>query len=273
MYILIYVYVPCAQVLHIKLSDYDIGVTMLGKGQFGRVYKAHCKKSGCAVAVKVMQSRGSEELPQEIKVWHSLPPHQNIITLIGVAFERFNDYIVMELAVNGSLFDYLHTEKNTPSETQSLAWASNVAHGMKHLHDNRVIHRDLKSKNVLLTSELVAKLCDFGTARELEHTTTTTEQAGTYRWMSPEIMRETKARINNKCDLFSYGMILFELFAHQIPYAGSDDKVQLLLKVTGGERPPIPPTLPENLHDLLKSSWEDNPHLRPTFDDFIKVLP
>ena len=272
MYVLIYVYISPAQVRHIKLSDYNIGDRKLGEGQFGRVFEARRKKDGRAVAVKVMQSSGSEALPQEIKVWCSLPSHQNIVTFIGVACDKFTTYIVMELAVKGSLFDYLHTEKKTPSQSKSLAWASHVAHGMKHLHDNNVIHRDLKSKNVLLTSNWVAKLCDFGTARELEHTTAT-EQAGTYRWMSPEIMREAKASINKKCDLFSYGMILFELFAHEIPYAGLHDKIQLLLKVTGGERPPIPPTLPENLHDLLKSSWEENPHLRPTFDDFIKVLP
>ena len=271
-HVLIYVYIPRAQAFHIKLSDYDIGDKKLGEGQFGRVFEAHCIKSGRAVAIKVMQSSGSEVLPQEVKVWCSLPPHRNIITLIGVVCEKFTAYVVMELAVNGSLFDYLHTEKNTPSKNQSLAWASDVAHGMKHLHDHDIIHRDLKSKNVLLTSNLVAKLCDFGTARELLHTTTTTEQAGTFRWMSPEIMRAAKARVNKKCDLFSYGMILFELFAHEIPYAGLDDKMEVLKKVTGGERPPVPPTLPENLHDLLKSSWEDNPQLRPTFDDFIKVL-
>ena len=226
---------------------------------------------GMMVAVKVTRSSGSDALPQEIKVWGSLPRHPNIITLIGVATAKLVVYIVTELAMNGSLFDYLHMEKRTPPVHQSLAWASDVARGMKHLHDNNIIHRDLKSANVLLTSEWVAKLCDFGTAREVTHTTTT-EHAGTYRWMSPEIMRSAYARINKKCDLFSYGMVLFELFAHETPYADLRDNVDVLVSVTSGKRPPIPPTLPPYLHDLLRSCWEEDPYLRPTFDDFVNKI-
>ena len=264
--------------MHIQVVEFDLSDLVirrdqkLGKGAFGNVYEGHWKKGGgMTVAVKVTQLRGPGTLSQEIKVWHSLPQHQNIITLIGVATDDFNTFTVTELATNGSLFDYLHIEKNTPSVNQSLVWASDVAHGMKHLHDHDVIHRDLKSANVLLTSEWVAKLCDFGTARELTHTTTT-EQAGTYRWMSPEIMRTATAKINKKCDLFSYGMVLVELFAHVIPYADLHDNVEVLLSVTSGKRPPIPLTLPPYLHDLLKSCWEEDSHLRPTFDDFIDKI-
>ena len=162
-------------------------------------------------------------------------------------------------------------DKNIPSVDQSLAWASDVAHGMKHLHDHDITHRDLKSANVLLTNEWVAKLCDFGSARELTHTVTT-EQTGTYRWMSPEVMRSAIARINKKCDLFSYGMILVELFAHEIPYADLHDNVEVLFSVTRGERPPIPPTLPPYLHDLIKKCWKEDPYQRPSFDDFVKAF-
>ena len=256
----------------VNLSDLDIGNKRLGKGGFGDVYEGKWKKGGgMTVAVKITRSRAQDSatFPQEIEVWRSLPRHRNIITLIGVASANFNIYMVTELATNGSLFDYLHIDKNIPSESQSLAWASDVAHGMKHLHDHDIIHRDLKSANVLLTSEWVAKLCDFGSARELSHTVTT-EQTGTYRWMSPEIMRSAFARINKKCDLFSYGMILFELFAHEIPYADLHDNVEVLLSVTRGDRPPIPPTLPPYLYELIKKCWEEDPHLRPTFDDFVK---
>ena len=246
----------------------------LGKGGFGDVYEGNLKKGGgMTVAVKVAPLRGSTTIPQEIKIWSSLPQHRNITTLIGVATDEFNMFIVTELALNGSLFDYLHIKNNVPSESQSLAWTSDVAHGMKHLHDHAIIHRDLKSANILLTSGWVAKLCDFGSARESPHTVTT-EQTGTYRWMSPEVMRSATVRINKKCDLFSYGMILFELFAHEIPYADLRDNIDVLLSVTSGKRPPIPPTLPPYLHDLLRRCWEEDPCLRPTFDEFVyKLLP
>ena len=264
------------QVVKLDLSDLNIrrGVK-LGKGRFGNVYEGNWKKGGgMRVAVKVTQSRGSAALPHEIQVWDSLPQHRNIITLIGVATDDFNTFIITELAVNGSLFDYLHSEMKKPSLNQSHTWASDIASGMKHLHDHDIIHRDLKSANVLLTSGWVAKLCDFGTAREMTQTSTT-EQAGTYRWMSPEIMRSSTARINKKCDLFSYGMILFELFAHKIPYADLHDNIEVLLSVTSGKRPPIPPTLPPYLHDLLRRCWEEDPQKRPSFDEFVYkiVLP
>ena len=67
-------------------------------------------------------------------------------------------------------------------------------------------------------------------------------------------------------------MILFELFAHEIPYTGLHDNIEVLLSVTRGERPPIPPTLPSYLHDLIKKCWEEEIHLRPNFDDFVKVF-
>ena len=257
------------QVVTINLSDLDIGNKRLGKGGFGDVYKGNWKKGGgMTVAVKVTRPGDTETIPHEIKVWALLPQHQNIIALIGVAIGKHVNYIVTELAINGSLFDYLHIKKKTPSVEQSLSWASDIAHGMQHLHHHDIIHRDLKSANVLLTKVWVAKLCDFGTAREATHTTTT-EQAGTYRWMSPEVMRTAVAKINKKCDLFSYGMIIVELFAHEIPYADLHDNIEVLLSVLSGKRPPIPPALPPYLHDLIKKCWEEDPYLRPSFDDFI----
>ena len=257
------------QVVTIDLSDLDIGDRRLGKGGYGNVYEGYWKKhGGMVVAVKVTRSQESDTLPQEVLVWGYLPPHKNIVTFMGVASTKIVTYIVTELAVNGSLFDYLHTNKNMPSVDQSLAWASDVAYGMKHLHDHDIIHRDLKSSNVLLSSGWVAKLCDFGSAHEITRNSTA-KQAGTYRWMPPEVMKSATARISEKCDLFSYGMILFELYAHQIPYANLVDDVQVLMSVTSGIRPPIPTTLPPYFHDLLQSCWEDDPDLRPSFNDFV----
>ena len=250
----------------IDRSDLDIGNKRLGQGAFGDVYEACWNKM--AVAVKVMRSSVAGRRLQEIQVWESLPSHPNIIEMFGLCSDKYVTFIVMELAVNGSLFGYLHAEKKAPSVNQSLAWALDVARGMKHLHDHDIIHRDLKSANVLFTSAWVAKLCDFGTARKLTQTTTT-EQSGTYRWMAPEIMRSPSAKINKQCDLFSYGMVLFELFANEIPYSDLNDNIEVLLSVHKGIRPPVPSTLPPYLQDLLRSCWEEDPHLRPTFNDFV----
>ena len=258
------------QVETIDFTDLIISNKKLGKGGYGAVFEGNWKKiGGKRVAIKVVRSSATDL--REIQVWNSLPSHPNITMLFGVASTKYSTYIVTELAVNGSLCDYLHSEMKNPSVDQSLAWASDVAHGMKHLHDHDIIHRDLKSANILLSSAWVAKLCDFGTARELMHTTTT-ELAGTYRWMPPEIMRAAEARINKKCDLFSYGMILYELFAHKKPYADLDGDVEVVTKVLAGKRPSIPRTLPRYLRQLLKSCWKEDPSQRPTFDDFCTSL-
>ena len=262
-------YLLYMQVVSIDYAQLHIGKE-LGRGGFGVVFEGRWKEyGGMNVAIKKAQS--SENLDREIKIWGSLPRHQNIITLFGAASTELDTYLVIELATNGSLHKFLHKRKNIPSIDQSLTWASQVASAMKHLHDHDVIHRDLKSDNVLLSDKWVTKICDFGTARELTHATTT-KQAGTRRWMSPEVMQATEAKINKKCDLFSYGMILFELFAHEIPYADIHDEVEVVKQVCEGKRPPIPPTLPLYLHNVLQSCWEDDPSKRPIFDEIIKKI-
>ena len=96
--------------------------------------------------------------------------------------------------------------KEEPSPDQSFAWALQVASGMQHLHNNNVNHRDLKSGNILLSFGLLAKVCDFGTARTLAKTAMTS-QKDTYRWMALEIVEDVQANINKMCDVLSYGMV------------------------------------------------------------------
>ena len=122
------------------LSDIDIGDKKLGSGAFGVVtYEGNWKKGGgMSVTVKVTPSSGLATYFPEIKMLCDLLHHRNIITLIGVVPTKFTLYIVTEIATNGSLF--LHIKKETPSDSQSLAWASGVVHGMKHLHDHNIIH-------------------------------------------------------------------------------------------------------------------------------------
>jgi len=130
-----------------------------------------------------------------------------VLTFLGVALssDSLNTCIVTELAPYGSLYDHLHVKNQVSSLDQTLAWALQVAGGMHHFHSNNVVHRDLKSANILLSLGLVAKVCDFGTARILAKTAMTS-QKGTYRWMAPEVVENVEANINKMCGVFSYGM-------------------------------------------------------------------
>ena len=142
-----------------------------------------------------------------------------------------------ELAEGGSLYTILHRKKRKiPTADQSLSWALHIASGMEHLHSHDIMHRDLKSPNVLLSHGYV-KVCDFGTARRMTGTSVSTKQAGTYRWMAPEISEN--ARITKKCDVFSYGMILYEIYALEVPFAEIPGELKVCWAITKGQRPCI----------------------------------
>ena len=230
------------------------------------------------VAVKVCLGNLLENLSREIQILTSLPPHSNVLTFYGVALSRdsVSTYIITELAPNGSLHNYLHAKnegakKEEPSPDQSFAWALQVASGMQHLHNNDVVHRDLKSGNILLSFGMVAKVCDFGTARTMAKTAMTT-QKGTYRWMAPEIVEGVEANINKMCDVFSFGMVLYEIYACKIPYDDLRTDPLVGMAVLQGKRPPVPPTLPPFLHPLLKACWKKEPNQRPSFENIVMAM-
>ena len=223
--------------------------------------------------MKVCLGNLLDNLSREIQILTSLPPHSNVLTFYGVALssDKVSTYLVTELATNGSLFDYLHTKNETPSPDQCFAWALQIAGGMQHLHTNNVVHRDLKSANILLSFGMFAKVCDFGTARTLAKTAMTT-QKGTYRWMAPEIVKGIEANINKMCDVFSYGMVLYEIYARKIPYDDIPTDPLVGMAMLQGKHPPIPATLPPFLHPLLEACWKDEPNERPQFEDIVMAI-
>ena len=232
-------------------------------------------RKGEVVAVKKCTLTGTKrdpDIPREVQILSSVPEHPHIIAFYGISINFPDILIVTEFAEKGSLFNYLHKEKQVPTVDQSLAWALEVAQGMEHLHNHDIIHRDLKSANILLSTEMTAKVCDFGTARYLSHTTMQTKASGTFRWMAPEVMEAVEANINKKCDSFSYGMVVYELLVHQVPYYDTPGDGVVCVKVMQGELPAIPPTIPQYLHSLLTGCWQRDPHKRPTFHDIVVAL-
>ena len=241
---------------HFALEDIDLE-QRIGHGN-ASVFKA--TMGGKAIAVKKMDW-DKNEVPREVEMHYTLPPHPNVLPL----------YIGMELA-DKSLYHLLHTEKQQPSLRRSIKWAMQIARGVNHVHQHGLAHRDLKSANVLLfEKEDITKVCDFGSAQPLDCTATMTGMAGTYRWMAPELNDKGSMKVNQFSDVFSYGMILYEIFAQKVPFFDVVDSAVVASSIRDGKRPSIPPTLPPYITMLMEFCWKQTPDERPTFEKIIKV--
>ncbi|GLE05364.1 hypothetical protein PINS_up014377 [Pythium insidiosum] len=219
---------PDVVALRIPMDALTIG-TEISQGAFGRVYRGSYQ--GERVAIKRLAPHRRKELKQfmlfvdEAKLMASMR-HARVIRFVGIAWSSPLDlHVVTEYMDGGDLrvllAQYQEQRRPTGFSRDKLKIALHVAEGLAYMHALRpkVLHRDLKSRNVLLTTSLDAKLIDFGVARErADHTMTT--GVGTLRWMAPEVM--AGGHYGESADVFSLGVILSELDTHELPYCGAD---------------------------------------------------
>ena len=221
--------------------------------------------------------------PKDVPILQQLGTHSNIITLHGVVVDMAlrSCSIVTEFVKGGSLYEFLHKEKNkekkSPSDEQKDSWMKGIADGMQFVHSKGLAHRDLKSGNVLLAGDnfMMPKLCDFGTARQLDHTTAQTAMTGTYRWMAPEVLKDDKAQINQKCDVFSYSMVLYEIVTQDLPFSYVKSDRLAMLELIQQKRPVLPSSdaeCPPYLRCLIIACWAEEPHERPSFQEIRQAL-
>lgn len=188
--------------------------TVLGQGSFGPVYKATMATGGVA-AVKVLASnskQGEREFQTEVSVLGRCH-HRNLVNLVGYCVDKGQHMLIYEFMSNGSLANLLYSH-NGPI----LGWevrlqiALDISHGIEYLHDGAVppvIHRDLKSANILLDRTMRAKVADFGLSKEQSFDGRNSSLKGTYGYIDPSYISTNK--FTTKSDIFSFGVILFEL--------------------------------------------------------------
>ncbi|XP_074645915.1 mitogen-activated protein kinase kinase kinase 10-like [Tubulanus polymorphus] len=255
---------------------------VIGVGGFGKVYRGIWRNE--VVAVKAARqdpdeplSVISENVRQEAKLFW-LCNHPNIVTLKGVCLEEPNLCLVMEYAVGGSLNRAL-VGRHIPPDVL-VGWAIQIARGMYYLHEEApmpLIHRDLKSSNILIqqiieNEDLQNKtllITDFGLAREV-YKTTHMSAAGTYAWMAPEVIKSST--FSKSSDVWSYGVVLWELLTGETPYKGIDALAVAYGVGVNKLTLPIPSTCPAAFARLLDSCWHPEPHERPTFREILEIL-
>ncbi|XWS30859.1 hypothetical protein CRYUN_Cryun23aG0027400 [Craigia yunnanensis] len=204
--------------------------TILGEGSFGPVYKATMPTSGVA-AVKVLASnshQGEQEFHTEVCLLGRLH-HRNLVNLVGYCVDKGKHMLIYEFMSNGSLANILYGE-----EERGLSWkerveiALDISHGIEYLHEGAVppvIHRDLKSANILLDQSMRAKIADFGLSKEEVFDGRNSGIKGTYGYIDPEYISTNKFTM--KSDIYSFGVIIFELITAIHPHQNLMEYVNL----------------------------------------------
>lgn len=212
--------------------------TLIGQGAFGPVYKAQMS-TGETVAVKVLATdskQGEKEFQTEVKLLGRLH-HRNLVNLIGYCAEKGQHMLIYVYMSKGSLASHLYSEKHEP-----LSWdlrvliALDVARGLEYLHDGAVppvIHRDIKSSNILLDQSMRARVADFGLSREEMVDKHAANIRGTFGYLDPEYI--STRNFTKKSDVYSFGVLLFELIAGRNPQQGLMEYVELAAMNTEGK--------------------------------------
>jgi predicted Ser/Thr protein kinase len=242
----------------------------LGSGSYGKVYLA--KWQGIEVAVKVNNSNSSD-FEDETKLMIKLPPHPNIVQVLGVSKHPATgeSLLVLEYCNGTSLDRLLYDTEEKLTQAKQLELARMICQGMIHLHSNGVVHRDLSSRNVLLHNG-VAKISDFGMARTIGSSSQgqTKTNIGPVRWMSPESLRNNS--YSYKSDVWSFGIVLYEILARSEPHIDIDP-IEVGRLIRDFHLRPVPP--PESnkvLVDLMNKCLASNPEDRPAFEEICSIL-
>uniref|UniRef100_A0A8C9P5A1 non-specific serine/threonine protein kinase n=1 Tax=Spermophilus dauricus TaxID=99837 RepID=A0A8C9P5A1_SPEDA len=252
------------------MDKFDM-IKIIGEGAFGKAYLAkekldskHCVIKEINFAkVKLRSSKKEVILLAKMK-------HPNIVTFFSSFQENSKLFIVMEYCDGGDLAKRILRQRGVLfSEDQILGWFVQISLGLKHIHDRKILHRDIKSQNIFLSKNgMVAKLGDFGIARVLNNSMELARTCvGTPYYLSPEICQSKP--YNNKTDIWSLGCVLYELCTLKHPFEGSNLH-QLVLKICEAHFAPISPRFSRDLRSLIPQLFKVSPQDRPSINSILK---
>src|SRR5437868_8919558 len=256
-----------------KIGKYDV-VEVLGKGGMGIVYKATDSRIGRMVAIKMMTG-GFAENPDLLKRFYreaqstGMLQHPNIVIVYDLGDQEGNPYLVMEY-LEGEPLDKMIASKRELSMVEKLGFIIQCCTGLNYAHQRGIVHRDIKPANLMVLKNGDCKIVDFGIARVGDNSLTRTGQVvGTITYMSPEQINAQV--VDGRTDIFSAGVMLYELLTGVLPFDGKDT-ASTLLKIIHEPPPPLsnflknyPPELDLVINRALAKDREDR---YATADDF-----
>eukprot|EP00892_Ulva_mutabilis_P007689 jgi/Ulvmu1/5292/UM022_0086.1 len=249
------------------MENYHV-IDLVGEGSFGKVYKGRRRSTGQTTAMKFIMKHGKtardiRNLRQEIEILRNLK-HENIIQMLDT-FETNDEFCVVTEFAQGELFEILEDDKRLP-EPIVRNIAKQLVRALHYLHHNRIIHRDMKPQNILVGSGGAVKLCDFGFARAMScQTMVLTSIKGTPLYMAPELVQERT--YTRTVDLWSLGVILYELYCGQPPFFTSNLVSLVNLIVSDPVR--YPSSLSPEFKDFLQGLLNKKPENRLDWPDLL----
>nr|KAF6481236.1 NIMA related kinase 1 [Molossus molossus] len=245
----------------------------IGEGSFGKAILVKSAEDGRQYVIKEinisrMSNKEREESRREVAVLANMK-HPNIVQYRESFEENGSLYIVMDYCEGGDLFKRINAQKGILfQEDQILDWFVQICLALKHVHDRKILHRDIKSQNIFLTKDGTIQLGDFGIARVLNSTVELARTCiGTPYYLSPEIC-ENKP-YNNKSDIWALGCVLYEMCTLKHAFEAGNMK-NLVLKIISGSFPPVSLHYSFDLRCLLSQLFKRNPRDRPSVNSILE---
>ena len=248
-------------------------IRLLGEGTFGKAYLVESIEDKSQAVIKTidlgnMSEDEKSEALQEAKILEKLD-HQNIIKFREVFLENKTKLnIVMDYADGGDLQLKIKSSKDKHfSENQILDWFTQTSLALKHIHDRKILHRDVKSQNIFLTKNGLVKLGDFGIAKCLNYTMDKAKTiVGTPYYLSPELIQNKPYSFKN--DVWSLGVLLYEMCALKMPFEAQNLPL-LSLKIIRCSYNPLPPNYSKDLRSLVACLLNVDMHKRPSINEVL----
>lgn len=245
-------------------------VESLGSGEFGQVFRGSYR--GAEVAIKqlywddTISALLMQDLAREIESFRHLS-HRRLVRFLGACLTMPHPCLVTEYMPGGSLHHLLHVRKVQLPMLHAINMCLQVLDGVSYLHSQKptIVHRDLKSLNVILDLGLNIKICDFGLTEPMERTHITKKNnGGSPRYMAPELF-DARTKLTEKIDVWATGCIFIEIFGGPLPYETIANLAELTRELLVHRRPPtIPEHLPEEVRALVVSCLDFDHQKRPS---------